>query len=438
MSRVLSFVLLFDQPATSFVEHELIKYLVQESIVSPHYPLTLPTMSTMSMPVEVMIMIFKSSVSEAPTSLHSQEAPVLLTHVCREWRSLAFDIPELWTNIKLTTTDLKSPLATQTLKRYLSLSTLCPAHLSVVAVPGDDMIAVNNFARETLTAARDCSSLTSLDVSVPRYTFDSVAAPPMLLPGLGAPTTTLSPSAAPLDLPDLHTLRLHAEHFTSLAHTVSLITTPNLRALHLIRSRDAWSLADQNVLHHALQHISSTSNTLQTLELGFFLSWTPDDMSKVLKKLHSLTSLTLHEVNSTSHISIVTALQLGFSDGSLSTGQNPHLRSFSLDLTHFEATSGGWEDAQLFQECMEGLLITVVEMVLSRTRKLPDSVADAGMASRLEFFGIGPHFVRFFEQGEAVGWPVVQRSWQDLEGIANRVQRESGGDVWNSVGCGCF
>ncbi|KAJ7232155.1 hypothetical protein B0H12DRAFT_202057 [Mycena haematopus] len=61
------------------------------TISSPKYPV-------LTLPPEITAEIFKWSLG-APVRLHSSAAPLLLTRICRDWRTLALSTPALWDTI---------------------------------------------------------------------------------------------------------------------------------------------------------------------------------------------------------------------------------------------------------------------------------------------------------------------------------------------------
>ncbi|KAJ6589946.1 hypothetical protein DFH09DRAFT_1140499 [Mycena vulgaris] len=67
-----------------------------------------------SLPPEITQQIFRAclpSIGASPAQPLSQQAPVVLTHICRDWRAIALDTPELWQSIAVdTSTGLVGPL----------------------------------------------------------------------------------------------------------------------------------------------------------------------------------------------------------------------------------------------------------------------------------------------------------------------------------------
>lgn len=367
-----------------------------------------------------MVKIFTSCAS-ASTRFHPNEAPILLTRVCREWRAVALATPALWTNLCVSPVALQSELGTLALRKYLTLANGRPAHLSLTAVTEDETIVLDDFVEYTLPVARDSTNLTSLDVSV----LTIKTASPIRTSASPPRTTSL-----PVPLPHLKTLRIDTEYFTTIARIIALLSVPNLTSLHLIRTNPAWSMRDQQWVSTFLTLIASVAPTLHTLELGFQISWLSQALQTTLINLNALTSLTLHEVSYTSP-EFMEELTLKFSpdDGSLVSGQNTGLKELVIDMSH-GVTDARWADEEAYDMTMKVFFPAVVDMVLSRTKRLPRAAIDSGAASLLEYFGIGPHFAQLFRTGMESEWDEVKRGWEELEGVVSFVERDTG--------CGCF
>lgn len=369
-------------------------------------------METLPVPLEVMVKIFTACASET-TRLHPNAAPILLTRVCREWRTVALSTPELWTELCVSPVILRSEPVALALKTYLASSNPLPAKLSLTAATDDERLVEDDFVQYTLPVARDSTNLTSLDISVLKIgSTHQQASPPATM------TTSL-----PVPLPHLSTLRIDTEYFTSIARMIALLSVPNLTSLHLIRTNPAWSIRDQQYVSTFLTLIATVAPTLHTLELGFQLSWLSQALQLTLIDLHALTSLTLHEVSYTSP-EFMQKLTLTFSpdDESLVSGQNTGLKRLVLDMSH-EVTDAKWSDPEMYEMYMKQFFPAVVEMVLSRTKRLPRAAIDSGAARPLEFFGIGPHFAQAFRGEMESRWDEVKRGWADLEGVVNFVER---------------
>ncbi|KAJ7085010.1 hypothetical protein C8R43DRAFT_314220 [Mycena crocata] len=56
----------------------------------------------LTIPVEVVSQIFLYCLPDAPAPLHGPIAPVLLTHICRYWREIAFGEFRLWNSLEMT------------------------------------------------------------------------------------------------------------------------------------------------------------------------------------------------------------------------------------------------------------------------------------------------------------------------------------------------
>ncbi|KAJ6582068.1 hypothetical protein B0H19DRAFT_1252209 [Mycena capillaripes] len=64
------------------------------NFIAPHLALILPTRR---LPVDVVAEVFAACLpANRNAIMSSAEAPLLLCHVCRAWRSLALSIPRLW------------------------------------------------------------------------------------------------------------------------------------------------------------------------------------------------------------------------------------------------------------------------------------------------------------------------------------------------------
>ncbi|KAJ6607799.1 hypothetical protein B0H10DRAFT_1745413, partial [Mycena sp. CBHHK59/15] len=53
------------------------------------------------LPHDIMQEIFTASLPHDHASMTCTESPLLLTHICMEWRSLALSMPRLWTSLQL-------------------------------------------------------------------------------------------------------------------------------------------------------------------------------------------------------------------------------------------------------------------------------------------------------------------------------------------------
>ncbi|PPR06819.1 hypothetical protein CVT26_003846 [Gymnopilus dilepis] len=62
-------------------------------------------------PREIIIEIFRYCLPELPYRPNPRMPPILLTHVCSSWRTLASQLPELWQSIRLTMDEGESPFA---------------------------------------------------------------------------------------------------------------------------------------------------------------------------------------------------------------------------------------------------------------------------------------------------------------------------------------
>jgi len=69
--------------------------LISEIVSSGSFPSILD-----ELPVEILQHIFRLCLKAYPT-IYSSEAPILLTHICRKWRSIALDTPDLWSTLHI-------------------------------------------------------------------------------------------------------------------------------------------------------------------------------------------------------------------------------------------------------------------------------------------------------------------------------------------------
>ena len=88
--------------------------------------------------------------------MSASEAPILLTHICRDWRSIALSIPRLWSRLYIPTTlpivvnncpeaqryslerDRRMEARTEEVQRWLRLSAACP--LAITLMPVSDPV----------------------------------------------------------------------------------------------------------------------------------------------------------------------------------------------------------------------------------------------------------------------------------------------------------
>lgn len=88
-------------------------------------------------PVEILTDIFLLCLPAPPTPLHPDDAPILLTRVCRQWRGLALTTPQLWTTLRLANFD--HPSIVPALQQWLSLSRTLPLTIDIdISKPNDN------------------------------------------------------------------------------------------------------------------------------------------------------------------------------------------------------------------------------------------------------------------------------------------------------------
>ncbi|KAJ7635119.1 hypothetical protein FB45DRAFT_1143060 [Roridomyces roridus] len=102
-------------------------------------------------PQELLEKIFLDCLPEHRNAAMSPtEAPLLLGHVCSEWRSIAFALPELWASLHVSS-DFFSSSTLPELRAWLPRSASCPLTLSLQCGGGWNerkMLAVLNSASE--------------------------------------------------------------------------------------------------------------------------------------------------------------------------------------------------------------------------------------------------------------------------------------------------
>ncbi|KAJ7635128.1 hypothetical protein FB45DRAFT_1057050 [Roridomyces roridus] len=102
-------------------------------------------------PQELLEKIFLDCLPEhRNVAMSPTEAPLLLGHVCSEWRSIAFALPELWASLHVSSDFLSSSTLPE-LRAWLPRSASCPLTLSLQCGGGWNerkMLAVLNSASE--------------------------------------------------------------------------------------------------------------------------------------------------------------------------------------------------------------------------------------------------------------------------------------------------
>lgn len=92
--------------------------------------------------MEILSNIFVLCLPDCAEKLDFRQAPLVLTHVCREWRMVAQGTPRLWTNVCLADYNDKA-LSLSALKVWLSCSE--PLPLNVVSPCMDDVSIATHF-----------------------------------------------------------------------------------------------------------------------------------------------------------------------------------------------------------------------------------------------------------------------------------------------------
>ncbi|KAJ7929544.1 hypothetical protein B0H13DRAFT_1513268, partial [Mycena leptocephala] len=77
-------------------------------------------------PPEITVIIFGHCLPSDPQRPSRHQAPLLLARICRQWREICLDTPELWTSIAFG--DSRS---VELLKRWLSRARNQPLTLSL-------------------------------------------------------------------------------------------------------------------------------------------------------------------------------------------------------------------------------------------------------------------------------------------------------------------
>ena len=106
--------------------------------------------------VDVLSVIFSHCLATRRNPIMSpSEAPILLTQICRDWRSIALSIPRLWSKLYIRTTlypetlpyvskldgERRMEARTEEVQKWLRLSAACPLAISLMPVPAGEPVS---------------------------------------------------------------------------------------------------------------------------------------------------------------------------------------------------------------------------------------------------------------------------------------------------------
>ncbi|KAJ6513611.1 hypothetical protein C8R47DRAFT_1313772 [Mycena vitilis] len=203
------------------------------------------------LPQDILGEIFMASLpANDYASMHSSTSPLLISHICGEWRRIAFSMPRLWRSLRIGWRSTCShKVSLEAVNHWLDHSGSLTVSISVSTSFPRNLLPNAEFGRNTLLVFK---RLVECSLRWEHIQFGQLSLEPL----------AVLAQLSPLDVPALKTASIGARAATVL----SFLSAPNIRRLSLRSATSPCLDTPLHVSHISLRGLTST-DAFQILRL---------------------------------------------------------------------------------------------------------------------------------------------------------------------------